>query len=123
MYNDILPQSKKIDPECETLESLGKVVLEKDPFKNKIWFEIETLNYLRELFKVNNIYRLNGFYYESMNQFGLLTKTATLLHINHFGGVDKKHITSAENKNNITLMFWLFDDILVVSEQSGLRSW
>ena len=103
-------------------ESSPLQVLEHDTIKNTIWFSVEAIEWLKEFFGVSNVYRLQTFVSNDQVK-SIVNSSATLLHINHFGGVNKKEITHQEHKGNITCLFWLFDDILVVTPQDGKCSW
>lgn len=52
---------------------------------------------------------------------GILTKSATYLHITHFGD-DKKILKTGENYHNRTICFWLFEDKLVFKYEDGKDS-
>ena len=67
--------------------------------------DYDIIMHLKDLFKVSKVFHVSGgasSIMENCNQ-SILTKTATLFHVNTFGG-DKKDITREEDRPNIILV-------------------
>lgn len=118
--------------------------LEKDYYKNyknwdedkyfKISFDLSNVSekedhwnkplvdYLEETFGVP-VYNIWNDKVREHNTQGKLCESMTLMHVNHFGGVDKKKISREENECNRTIGFWLFEDRIIFQDEDGKDTW
>lgn len=90
-----------------------------NPRKEHFFKEVN--EFLKELFKVEEVLYFSDFYEKSDNQ-SILGKSATFFQITNFGG-DKKIISRTENENNMPIQFWYFGDKLVWTKESGKITW
>lgn len=96
---------------------------EKVNFFNQEKYQDETYMFLKTLFNVTKIYTISHFEFNQNNNMTKLYSSLTYFHINHFGGYNVKKKSFEDNKHNRTIGFWLFDDILVYFNVSGISTW
>ena len=80
------------------------------------------LDYLRSFFNREKIVNLHTYCDERNKNMSIIEKSMIRMHVNHFGNFAKV-IDFNTNDNNLTIGFWLFEDCLVYTDQSGKSSW